>query len=48
MSIQDPTRTQPLDRLLLLLEAVAKWHRPVSITELSSAVHLPPPTVTVW
>lgn len=45
MPDQSPSRSQPLDRLLSLLETVANCDRPVSITELSSAVGLPAPTV---
>lgn len=45
MSETDDRRSQPLDRVFLVLEAVAASQRAVTITEIAKVVDLPPPTV---
>lgn len=45
MSAGEDGRHQPLDRVFMVLEAVAAAQRPVTITEIASSVRLPPPTV---
>jgi IclR family transcriptional regulator, acetate operon repressor len=42
----DPqSREQPLDRIFLLMEAVARAGKPTTITEIAAQIGLPPPTV---